>query len=480
MNVSIIPAPKQIQMHKGFATSSDTEKRIVGEMSEEEYRVQITEKKIVLEGGSETALCYAKATLEQTKQQFPEKLPCMSVEDESAFSYRSFHIDCARHFFPIAQLKKMIGMAAYFKLNQFHWHFCDDQGWRIESKVFPRLHEIGALRKGDHFGNYSSEETEHFYYTQDEVKEIVEFCRERGIDVVPEMDIPGHVSAILAAYPQIGCTGEPVEVRTKPGIFREILCAGKEETYVFLETLIGELLELFPGTYFHIGGDETPKTSWSACPHCNKRMKNKGLENYQQLQGEFCNRIAAFLSRHGRKVICWSDAAYGGNLDPSVILQYWTEDKTGQVREHTKKGGKVILSPMMNAYCDYPHAFISTKAVHDLDTMPTDLPVENILGTECLVWTEYIRDNNWLESRAWPRFCASAEAGWCGVDKPDYEDFCRRLKVLFPAFAAHGICATDEEGWSPSMEEGIVELMIFKSNFTDAIKEEYTKMQEEI
>ena len=480
MSIAIIPAPKKFKQLEGACQTADIREISCPELGQEAYRLSVTPNGAVITYGDAQGRLYGQTTLRQLHQQYGDSIPCMEIEDRPALRYRSFHIDCARHYFPLDELKKMIDMASYFKFNRFRWHFADDQGWRIECKAFPRLHEIGAYRAGDHFGNYSSDEPEGGYYTRSEVKELIVFCRERGIEIVPDVDIPGHVKAILAAYPELGCTGNTVEVETKPGIFHEILCAGKEEVYRFLEALLDDLLELFPGEYFHIGGDETPKTQWKDCPHCKARMEAENLASFQQLQGYMNNRIAACLAGRGRKAICWNEAANGDNLNADVVVQYWAEDKDQHVAKHAAKGGKVILSPMMNAYCDYPHAFISARSLHSLDIAPAELPRESVIGTECLVWTEYIRDAQCLESRAWPRFCANAEVGWCGNAHPDYEDFCGRLRVLYPVFEQHGIHATPEKGWSPSMEEGMEELLAFKSNFTDAIRNDYRKAQEEV
>lgn len=480
MSIAMIPAPKNIVLSQGVCQNASVHAICCPDMGPQAYRIQICQDGIEIAYGDEEGHIYACTTLDQIRLQSGSALPCGVIEDRPALGHRSFHIDCARHFFPLEQLKKMVDMASYFKLNRFHWHFSDDQGWRIECKAFPKLHEIGAFRQGDHFGAYSSDAYEGGFYTREEVKELVSFCRERGIEIVPEVDIPGHVTAILAAYPNLSCSGKAVQVQTKPGIFHDILCAGKEEVYAFLERLMDDLLELFPGEYFHIGGDECPKNAWKECPYCKAKLEAEGLENYQQLQGYMNNRVAVYLAKHGRKAICWNEAANGDNLDANIILQYWAEDKDNHVAKHVAKGGKVILSPMMNAYCDYPHAFISTRSLHSLDTAPENLPEGSVIGTECLVWTEYIRDGAQLESRAWPRFCASAEAGWCGADKPEYDGFCDRLRVLFPIFTEKGVNATLETMWSPTMEEGMEELLSFKRNIRQAVKDEYRKAQEEV
>ena len=452
-----------------------------------------------MEGGSARGIGYARTTFDQICRQYPEERPCLEITDAPAHHLRSFHIDCARHFFSIEELKKMACTASFFKLNMFHWHISDDQGWRIESRAFPRLHEIGAWRNGDHFGNYDSDEREGGYYTREEVRDLVAFCENLGIQVVPEIDMPGHVTAILAAYPNLSCQKNQVQVGMKSGIYRDIFCAGQEETSKFIETLLDDLLELFPGDYVHIGGDETPKVRWKTCPACQKKMEEEGLTSLQQLQGYMENRIISCLKKRGKTAIVWNEAAAGGNLDQDAIVQLWTEDKEGMTQAHVAKGGKVLLSTMMNCYCDYPYGFINTNRVYSLDTKPKELMdaaaqclrqetktserAENtnaIIGTECLIWTEYVRTPKRLEELSWIRFCASAEVGWCGENRPGYEDFASRLKGLFPVFEEYGIHAEEPEGWVPSQEETMRQLMAFKQNLRQSDLDEMKEAQNEI
>ena len=407
----------------------------------------------------------------------------MKITDRPVYPFRSFHIDCARHYFSVDELKKMIRMSAEFKLNYFHWHISDDQGWRIESLRYPKLHEVSSVRGGDHFGNYHSDQTEGGYYSRAEVKEIIEYCGRFGIEIVPEIDMPGHVTAILAAYPELSCLGEPVEVGMRAGIFKELFCAGKEETFTFIFELLEELLELFPGQYFHIGGDEAPKERWRACPHCQKRMREEGLKNEQELQGYFCNRIASYMLSKGRIPIVWNEAVYGGNLDKETVVQLWTEDKDAQIKAHLDRGGRAVLSMVDQCYCDYPYSMHSLKDVYEIETSPAELGErgeDSVLGTECLIWTEFIRDNERLEEMCWPRFAASAEVGWCGSNRPGYVDFCRRLEVLFPLFEKYGIHATGKDGWIPDEETAAEQTEAFQRNFSKEDLEEARRMQEEI
>ena len=481
VQIAIIPEPKKILAgEEGHADPVIRERKTDPDMGEEEYCLQLKKDGIWIAGGSEKACLYAESTLEQIRLQCGDALPCLTVEDCPAYSWRAFHIDCARHFIPADELKKMIRMSAHFKLNKFHWHFSDDQGWRIECRKFPLLHEIGAVRRGDHMGNYDSDETEDRYYTREQVREIVAYCGELGVEVIPEVDMPGHVTAVLAAYPQYGCRGEQILVETRAGIFRDILCAGKEETFVFIEQLLDDLLELFPGKYFHIGGDEAPKEYWSSCPLCRKRMEEEGLENLQQLQGYMENRITAYLKAKGRTVIVWNEAAYGGNLDPDTIVQLWTDDKENRLEQHMERGGKAVISIVKNCYCDYPYGITSLRDVYELEECPAGLTKakDRILGTECLIWTEHVRDEKRLETLCWPRFAASAEVGWRGQDRPGYPSFETRMKRLLPVFKKYGICPEEAPGWVPAQEEAKRQKAEFEKNFSAEDRQEVEKMQE--
>lgn len=481
----MIPQPGKIQYLKGNVDKeTPVEEKICPQLAEEEYHLHIAGGKVLLEGGSGKALFYARTTLGQLRLLHGDVLPCVDIQDKPAYAYRSFHIDCARHYFTVGELKKMIRMSAEFKLNYFHWHISDDQGWRIESKCFPKLHEVGSAREGDHFGNYDSDEPEpRRYYTRAEVKEIISYCAQFGIEVVPEVDMPGHVLAVLAAYPELSCRGEEVKVGMRAGIFKDIFCAGKEDTYTFIEKLLDELTELFPCRYFHIGGDEAPKEMWNTCPHCQKRMKEEHLNNAQELQGYMENRIASYLQAKGRIPIVWNEAVYGGNLDKEVVVQLWTEDKGNKIKEHLDKGGKAVLSMVDHCYCDYPYGMHSLRDVYGINMSPEELGergADSVLGTECLVWTEFIRDGRRLEEMCWPRFAASAEAGWCGMGRPGYEDFCGRLKALFPLFELRGIHATGEDGWTPDKAAAAEQTAEFQRNFPPEDLEEVRKAQEAI
>ena len=464
MELNLIPRPRSVTLGDGTAASAVI-RAIDPSIAAEAYRLIAGPEEITLIGGSSQALTWAENTLAQLQRQFPEGIPCMRIEDAPAYGWRAFHIDSARHMRTLEELKTVVDMAAYFKLNTLHWHISDDQGWRIESKVFPKLHELGAYRKGDHFGTYRSDVVEGGYYTQEEVREFVAYCAGKGIQVVPEVDLPGHVSAILHAYPHLSCREEPVEVVTKAAITTEILCAGKEAVYTFLETLLGELLELFPAPWFHIGGDEAPKTRWAECPRCKAKMEELGLTSHRQLQGYFSSRMVAFLRKHGRRAIMWNDGAYGGGIDPSVVLQVWFPDRDGALEDHIARGGQIFLSPVDPCYCDYPYGEHPLKAVYCQDLTPDYVNSDTMLGGECLTWSEFIRSPERLHELAFPRFTALAEALWCGENRTDYENFRARLEAIFPVFGEMGIHATPPEGWDPEEAEAEAQSRAFREQF---------------
>lgn len=504
---ALVPKPGSINLRPGKAGTA-FHQRIDKALSEEGYRLSISEAGIILSAATNAGIFYGQKTLEQLRFQYKDALPCMEIVDEPAYSYRSFHIDTARHFFPLDTLKAMVDTAASFKLNKFHWHFSDDQGWRIESTAFPKLHEIGAKRQGDHFGPYSSDKTEHDYYTRAEVRELVDYCAQRNVEIVPEIDLPGHVTAILAAYPELSCTGKPQQVLTGAGIFPEILCPGKESSFDFIFALLDDLCELFPGKYFHIGGDETPKTRWNECPHCRNRMQEEGLADTRELQGYLTNRVADHLRKKGKRVICWNEAALGENLDTDIIIQIWNDDPNDpslkalskQKDENGKptspnqgigaklirRGHDVIISNMRGSYCDYPYAYIKTSMIHDepiclqnCEDIPQEAK-EHTLGVEALIWTEYIRERETLERLAWPRFAAKADRAWSGDNAGDYADFAKRMKPLFPYLQQRSPGATAPSGWVPGPIRSMKEMLGFVKNVSAKQRKSYADAQDEV
>ena len=462
MQWNLIPFPKSIVPAEGCASCGAPVTEAIDNALPREGYVLSVGQEITLKAGSAQGLVWARNTLAQLKRQFPEGIPHVTIQDAPDYPIRGMHLDSARHMLPISELKKMMQVASFFKINTLHWHISDDQGWRIESKVFPLLHEKGAYRKGDHFGTHCSDEIEGGYYTQEEVRDFVTFCEELGIQVIPEVDIPGHVMAILHAYPHLSCRGEQVEVVTQSAITEELLCVGRDDVFDFLETLFGELLELFPAPWFHIGGDEAPKNRWQECPHCQRRMREEGLANLRELQGYAMNRVAAFLRKHGRRSMVWNDGAYGGNLDPDIVLHVWFPDQDSAIDTHVAKGGQLFVSPVDRCYCDYPHGEHPQRPIYELP-LATD---GTMIGSETLHWSEHIRTPERLQELAWPRGAAVAERCWSGVG--DYADFCRRLEAVFDVFDHFGVVATPAESWDPDEEEAKRQTAAFHAQFDAA------------
>ncbi len=464
---ALIPFPARLVMENGVAPVTVPVTRTAdSSLPAEGYRLRITAEAVTMSASGSTGFSRAQATLAQLSHLYPDALPCLTIEDAPAREHRAFLLDTARHFFPADEIKKMIHAASAFKLNRFHWVFENDQGWRIESRRFPLLHKIGAWRGADITGNYRHIGREGGYYTQEEVRDIVRTANACSVEVIPELDLPGHVLSILAAYPQYSCTGKPQKVAETPGIFPDILCAGKEEVFTFLDDLIGELVTLFPGPYFHMGGDEAPKDRWKVCPACQARLKAEHLRDEASLQAWFGNRVAKVLARYGRTPIAWNEAAEGDALDASVILQLWTGNSDVHTERHVAKGGRVIYSPVGSCYCDYPYGALPLKTIYEVPLSTETLPAGSVIGTECLLWTEHVRTAGQLEKLAWPRFAALAEAAWCGDGRPGYPDFEERLRLLLPYLDGLGVAyRRPEEDWNPSGPEAVAETAAFRASF---------------
>ena len=353
-------------------------------------------------------------------------------------------MDCARHAFKIEDIKKLIGAAALFKLNRFHWHLTDDQGWRIEMKSQKRLNEIGSARSCSAFGGKIDKREYRALYTQDEIREILAYCKERHIEVIPEIDIPGHASAILASYPNLSCTGRPVDVQTKQGIFNNILCVSREKVYSFVFSVLDEICELFPYEYIHIGGDETPTKSWENCPDCRRMKEQLGLKNFHELQSVFTNRIADHLKKKGKKAIVWNESLKGGMLNPEEIcVQHWLGGNASF--RFAEKGGKVIESDFFHYYCDYPFGMTPLKKTYVFQPEKNyqKCAGQKPYGIEAEIWTEYIRDFNTLCYRYFPRLPAISETAW-GY-KTSYAAFTERFRCIEPMLKKNGIFPAPEK-----------------------------------
>lgn len=423
----------------------------------EGYELIVERKRVIIEANSAIGCFHGIQTLRQlfppefeSKQNLFHidwKAPAVEITDAPRFEYRGLHLDVGRHFFPVSFIKRYIDLLVMHKMNRFHWHLTEDQGWRIEIKKYPKLTEISAFRDETVVGHalrsevYDGEPYGGFY-TQEEIKEVVKYAKERHVTIIPEIEMPGHSQAVLAAYPELGCTGGPYEVETTWGIFDEVYCAGKEETFEFLQNVLDEVIELFPSKYIHVGGDECHKDRWEECPHCQKRIEEEGLENEDQLQSYFIKRMEKYLKSKDRKLIGWDEILEGG-LAPEATVMSWRGVKGGI--KAAKQRHDVIMVPTDHCYLDYYQAdpkteplaiggLVTLQDCYAWDPVPKELnkdEAKHILGVQGNLWSEYIKTSDYAEYLAYPRAIALAEVGWSDKENKDYEDFEKRLKQHF-------------------------------------------------
>ena len=386
-------------------------------------------------------------------------LPAGEVEDRPRFGYRGMHLDVGRHFFPVEFVKEYIDLLALHNMNTLHWHLTEDQGWRIEIKKYPKLTEIGSVRKetviGHNSGKYDNKPYGGFY-TQDEAREIVKYAQERYITVIPEIDLPGHMLAALAAYPELGCTGGPYEVGTQWGVFEDVLCIGNEKTLPFLKDIMTEIIDIFPSKYIHIGGDESPRTRWKKCPKCQALIRKEGLKADKKHSAEdrlqsYCNeQIEKFLNERGRQIIGW-DEILEGDLAPNATVMSW-RGSAGGIKA-AQMGHDVIMTP--NSHCYFDHFQSKDTKNEPYDAIGGFLPVEkvysfnptnglneeqakHILGAQANVWTEYMTSTQQVEYMILPRMAALAEVQWTEPSKKEYNNFLQRLNSLAKIYDRDG------------------------------------------
>jgi hexosaminidase len=416
--------------------------------NEEGYELKIGENSILIASKNSKGAFYAVQSLLQL---MPIKsnglaiaIPCLELQDEPQFKYRGMHLDVGRHFFSVDFIKKYIDLMARLKMNTFHWHLTEDQGWRIEIKKYPKLQEIAAFRNETLVGHYNNQPHQFDgkkyggFYTQEQIKEVVAYANTRQVTIIPEIEMPGHSQAAIAAYPALGCTGEQVEVATKWGVFDEVYCP-KESTFKFLEDVIDEVVTLFPGKYIHIGGDEAPKTNWKRCAHCQRLIKEKGLKDEHGLQSYFIARMEKYINTKGKQIIGWDEILEGG-LAPNATVMSWRG--TSGAIEAAKEGHDVILTPGSHCYFDHYQSedeneplaiggFLPLEKVYHFNPIPKELTEEEskyVLGAQGNVWTEYMKTEKQVEYMAFPRAVALSEVVWSSPENKNYSDFINRLE----------------------------------------------------
>lgn len=460
-------------------------------LAEEEYVIEVTKKKATVKASNLSGYVYAIQTIKQMlpssiwgdknstpfvpgnpadKSVQPEQaqeaysdwaLPVMTIRDYPRFAYRGMHLDCSRHFFSIEEVYRYLDIMAAHKLNRFHWHLTDDQGWRIEMKKHPRIIERGAWREGTVIAkNWGSNDGIRYggYYTQDELRQAVEYAAARGITIIPEIDLPGHMQSVLAAYPELGCTGGPYEVWTTWGVSKDVLCVGNEKVFEVLEDILDELVDIFPSEYIHIGGDECPKDSWKKCPKCQAKIKELGIKGDKKftaedyLQSYVMNRVEAYLNGKGRKIIGW-DEILDGNISETATIMSWRGTEGGI--KAAQSGRNAIMTPGGYCYFDYFQAKERTKeplaigshlpvsqvySYEPFDPVMTPEQCKHILGVQANMWTEYITSDAHLEYMLLPRMSALSEVQWCQPERKDFVRFRNSLQNnMLPIYQAMGL-----------------------------------------
>ena len=420
----------------------------------EAYQLQIDPQGITIRSTSKAGIFYGLQTFIQLlfHYEHERQIPCLEINDSPRYSWRGFMLDEARHFQGKDQVKRPLNIMAHYKMNVFHWHLTDDQGWRIEIKGHPRLTEVGAHRPGTNYSFFSKKHNSiphSGFYTQKDISEIVAYAAERHITIVPEIDIPGHSLAALAAYPEFSCTRESFTPATGPGKYKDVYCVGKETTFKFLENVFQEVLLLFPSEFVHIGGDESPKRRWKDCPECQSRANALGIDS-QDLQIYFTNRMVEFIKSHGNHVIGWSEVLQPGLVD-DVIIQYWLP-RPREIVKAVQGRNKFIVSLMTTTYLDQTYKLIPLEKAYSFNPIVKGLPQENreqILGIEAPLWSEFVWNSARLDYQTFPRLFAYAETGWTDPDQKDYPDFEKRLRTHLPRLDVQGIKYAPQTDWNP-------------------------------
>jgi hexosaminidase len=415
--------------------------------AKESYILEVTPTLVKVNGADDAGTFYGVQSLLQLMyaSQNAKSIECILIKDKPSFQWRGMHLDVCRHFFPVEFVKKTIDMLAMYKINTFHWHLTDDQGWRIEIKRYPLLTSVGGWRDETMVGHYTETDQKFDgkryggFYTQEQIKEVVQYAASRHVTVVPEIEMPGHAVAALSAYPEYSCTGGPFKTYTKWGVSDDVYCAGKDETFTFLQNILDEVIPLFPGKYIHIGGDECPKTRWKACPACQKRMKDNGLKNEMELQSYFVKRIEKYIVSKGKKLMGWDEILEGGLPDEATVMS-WRGTEGGI--EAAKAGHDVVMCPGTYCYFDRYQGpenkepltiggYLPIDTVYRFNPVPdvlSETEAQHILGAQANIWTEYILDEKHAEYMIYPRILAMAEILWSPKNTRNFAQFMDRLR----------------------------------------------------
>ena len=418
--------------------SSQISLKVLGSLPKYSHHISCKNQELKIYGGSPEAVfngiqSFHQLLIIKNRDSEITSLSAFELSDTPKFKWRGMLLDVCRHYFPKEVVLKYIDLLAFYKMNVLHWHITEDQAWRMAIDAYPKLTEIGAWREdisaknGELYGGY---------YSKEDIREIVEYASKRHIQIVPEIEMPGHSSAAVSAYPELGCNGEQISVPNDWGVFKDIYCP-TEYTFEFLETVLGEVMELFPSDYVHIGGDEAPKTRWEESAFCQNLMKKEGLSDYEELQSYFINRMAQYLEENGKTIIGW-DEILNDELTETAIIQSWRGMDGG--RKAVSEGRQAIMSPTSHCYLDYSLKAIDTEKIYGFDPIPPNCTAEEearILGAECNMWTEHVPDEKTLDSKVFPRLIAAAESFWGTND--DYEGFVKRLDAHYAILEEMGV-----------------------------------------
>lgn len=429
----------------------------------EAYKLIVNDKRVCISGASEAGVFYGIQTLRKSlpvAQDINVNLSAVEIYDKPRFAYRGAMLDVARHFYTVDEIKTFIDMLALHNINRFHWHLTDDQGWRIEIKKYPKLMSVASERKETVVGRWYSGiydgKPYGGYYTQDELRDVIDYAAKRHITIIPEVDLPGHMQAALTAYPELGCTGGPYEVRTIWGVSQDVLCVGNDFTLQFVKDVLSEVADIFPSEYIHIGGDECPKVRWEKCPKCQERIKSLGLKSdakhtkEQRLQSYMIQEAAKYLKEKGKRIIGWTEILEGG-LVPDATLMSWIGESGGIEAAHQHHD--VIMTPNTYLYFDYYQSkkvedeplaiggYLPIEKTYNYEPMPKELTEEEqqyIKGVQANLWTEYIPVFSQVQYMVLPRLGAAAEVQWTDPSKKDYKDFLRRVPHLVAVYDCYG------------------------------------------
>lgn len=496
--MAILPKPQKINYREGFVKIS-SQTKIQGDYSvgaelfkkylntlddspnetvitvnldekikKEGYILNITDGKIDVQVSDRHGAFYA---IQSVRQLFDNgELPCVEIDDYPSFSWRGFMLDESRHFFGSEVVKQILDHMAYHKMNVFHWHLTDSLGWRIEIKKHPGLTSHSSIRKNTQLNDAGDMTGKEYgrglFYTQKQIKEIIEYAHERCIMVVPEIDMPGHMVCALSLYPNLSCKGEPLEVTSCWEVDRAVGCVGNDELLVFAKEVLGEVADLFDSPYVHIGGDEVEKKFWKACPKCQKKIKELNLKDENELHGYFNNQIIEFLKTKGKHLIGWNEILDATTLDSKTIVEWWNTEREKPLK-WLSKGGKVILCSWAHVYLDHPYTEKNLEKIYNYGYSALEIDEslrENVLGIEAPLWTEKVFNKDKLDFNLYPRLQALSEVGWTEEKNKNYNDFEIRLQKYLDEMKNEGINFCPPNKYNPVGLKGLKQRRFVKRN----------------